>query len=170
VQFLRKLLDRILTIVFVVSGCLLGLGAVLYTFNSITRLFKYGVPWIEEYCIYTVVLMVFLMQAKLEMNDQQLSISFIADRVKNKPVFRRILSTVRGIVTITVYSILFYVGTAVIQQNLSYGVVSAILEFPMGIYFAAVNLSLALVIVYWIIYLFTKKWDPDEKGGVTDNV
>ncbi len=170
-QFFRKLLDKLLTIVFVISGCLLGLAAILYTFNSITRLFKHGVPWIEEYCIYTVVLMVFLMQARLEIRDQQLSISFLTDQVNNRPVARRILFTIRGIVTIFVYAVLFQVGTAVIQQNLSFGVVSPIIDFPMGIYFAAIDISLALVIVYWIIYLFTKKWEPENgRSGVSGNV
>ena len=164
-------MDKFLTIVLWISGFFLGVGAVLYTFNSITRLFKYGVPWIEEYCIYTIVLMVFLMQARLEVRNQQLSISFLADKVKDNPVFSRILFTIRGIVTILVYAVLFWVGIKVIQQNLSYGVVSPILEFPMWIYFTAVETGLALVIVYWVVYLFSNKWEPgDEEAEVIDNV
>ncbi|NLY71980.1 MAG: TRAP transporter small permease [Clostridiales bacterium] len=165
---IRGAMDKFLNALIVISTVFLGVALVLYTINSLARLFKVGVPWIEEYCIYSVVFIVFLIQAKLEFRDEHLSIAFLAEKVKNNPIPRRILFTIRGIVSIVVYVILFKEGLAVIQQNLSYGVVSPILSFPMGIYFTLINICFVLVIIYWIVHIFTKKWTRVDEQGVKE--
>jgi len=164
-------MDKFITIMVVISGCILGIGALLYTFNSITRLFKYSVSWIEELCIYSIVLMVFLMQAKLEFHNEQLSISVLADKLKNKPILKRILYTFKGVVTIFVCIVLFRVGLSVIKQNLTYGVLSPVLGFPMGLYFLLINICLMMVILCQFVNIFTKKIETeDDKKEVTENV
>jgi len=167
---IRRAMDKFLSVLIAISTLFLGISLVLYTINSLARLFKFGVPWIEEYCIYSVVFIVFLLQAKLEFRDEHLSIAFLAEKTKNNPIPRRILFTIRGIVSIAIYLILFREGLLVVQQNLSYGVVSPIISFPMGVYFTLINICFALVIIYWIVHIFTKKWTRDDDKGVNEYV
>lgn len=169
-MLLRKFIDGFITVIIGLSVCLLAVGAVLYAINSILRTMSLNVAWIEEYSIYSLVLVVFLMQSKLEFRDEQLSISILADKVKNKPIPRRIIFSIKGVITIAVYAVLFQTGLTVIKQNLFYGVVSPILAFPMGLYFVLVNICLALVVIYWIIHIFTKRWNPYEESEGFDNV
>lgn len=163
VEKLKLITDKFLLIVLVISGIFLGTSVLFYVLNCMMRyLFKAPLAWPEEYCTYIVVLMVFLMQCRLEFRDESLSIAVIWEKVKHKPVPRRVMFTVKMILTIIMSALLMYCGYNLTKQQMMYRSVLPVTRIPFSIYYGAITVCFILVIIVGIIHLFTKKFD--EKG------
>lgn len=164
---LREFTDKFLLIILIVSGLALGSSAVFYALNCLLRYaFKAPLAWPEEYCTYVIVLMVFLMQCRLEFRDESLSISVIWEKVKEKPIARRILYSFKGIVTIAMAALMTDIGFSLVEQQFTYGAVTPVMRIPFGIYYIAISISFALVAIVWVINLFTKQFDEEGKEDI----
>lgn len=162
---LKKITDKVLVVVLILSGFMLLSSVVCYTANCFMRyVVKAPLSWPEEYCTYIVVLMVFLMQCRLEFRDESLSIGVLWEKVKDRPVARRILFSFKGIVTIGVSLILAFIGKDLALQQFMYKAVTPVMRIPFGIYYAAIAICFLLVVLVWLIHLFTVDFDSAERS------
>jgi TRAP-type C4-dicarboxylate transport system permease small subunit len=152
-----------LTALAAISMVFIAVSAVLSTYNAITRsFFAFSSPWIEELSCYLCALMMFLMAPRLEFNDEQLSISFLNEKLKDRPIGKKLIFHVRGAVTIFLYAVLLDAGYRVVVRNLAIGSKSPVLHAPYGYLYAVVMISMILVVVYWIFHFFMEK---EGEGG-----
>ncbi len=166
INTLNKLVDKFLLIVLIVSGLFLASSAILYALNCFLRyVAKAPLPWPEEYCTYVIVLMVFFMQCRLEFREESLSIAVVWEKVKHRRIARRVLFTIKGVTTIVVAALMADIGFSLVDQQFAYNSVMPVMRIPFGIYYAAISVCFVLVVIVWLILLFTKRFDQIEKGG-----
>jgi TRAP-type C4-dicarboxylate transport system permease small subunit len=145
-----------------ISAVFIAVSALSSTYNAITRsFFAFSNPWIEELSCYLCALMMFLMAPRLEYLDEQLSISFLDEKLKAHTAARKLIFYIRGAVTVFLYAVLLNAGYRVVARNLSIGSKSPVLHMPYGWLYAIVMASMILVAVYWLFHFFLK----NERGG-----
>lgn len=160
IKRLEKITDKFLLIVLIVSGVILASSVIFYAMNCFLRYaVKSPLAWPEEYCTYVIVLMVFLMQCRLEFYDESLSIAVVWEKVKDKPVPRRILFTFKGIVTILISVLMAHIGRNLTIQQFDYNAVTPVMRIPLGVYYAAIDICFLLIVVVWIVHIFTKRFE-----------
>ena len=156
---LRRIAEIILKIVSAVSAVMLATSALFYVMNCYMRyVMKAPLAWPEEYCIYIVVLMTFLMQCRLEFYNEGLGIGFIDSLLVKSKLLRIFVTLAHAAVVFVVYAILLKVGHTVVQQQIRFGALSPVMRIHMGIYFSLINVCFILVIVFWVIRLFTQDY------------
>ncbi|MDR1246936.1 MAG: TRAP transporter small permease [Clostridiales Family XIII bacterium] len=159
---LRMLLNGGLTGLMAISTVFLAVSALLSTYNAIARsFFSFSSPWIEELCCYLCALMMFLMMPRLEYFDDQLSISFLNEKLKNHPAGKKLIFCVRGVITVFLYGILLNAGYSVVVRNLLISSKSPVMKVPYGQLYTVVMITVVLVIIYWVFHFFLK----NERGG-----
>ena len=146
-EHLRRITDKILNFTLGISAVILASSVVIYAFNSLLRSMKMAMPWPEEYCTYIVVIMVFLVQSKLEFHDEELTINALDSVANKKPWFNTVLHVFRYLFTILVVGVIFRSCVTVAQQNFQYKAVTPVMNFSMGIYFSLVAICFGLVIL-----------------------
>lgn len=161
---LRHVAEIILTVITVVCAILLASSVVFYAFNCFMRyVVRNPLPWPEEYCIYIVVLMVYVITCRMEFFEEELCIGIIDPLIKKSKIVRNVLFILHGLLTIFIMYQMYKIGTDVVAQQSRYGIVSPVMRIPMGIYFGLVNASFVLVIVFWVINLLTKDYNQVEE-------
>jgi TRAP-type C4-dicarboxylate transport system permease small subunit len=166
---LRRIADLCLKPIGWLSAVFLGTSAIVYAYNSVLRyVFKSAMPWPEEYCTYIVVLMLFLLQCRLEFYDEELAIGVLDNLTERYPVLKRVLFYFRCALTLVLFGILLNVCIAVTKTNFSYGVLSPVLRIPMGLYFLMTAVTFGLVMLFTLLNMIsTRKFliASQEKGG-----
>lgn len=160
---LRSITGKILTLSLWLSALILGSSVLIYAANSILRSFKMAMPWPEEYCTYIVVVMVFLLQGKLEFDGDALTIDILEGAAKRSLFFRRLLHLIRLVVTAGVGIVLFRTGVSVASQNFSYGSVSPVMNISMGIYFSIINVCFVLLIITSVVCFILRLCEKEEQ-------
>ncbi|MDR3294918.1 MAG: TRAP transporter small permease subunit [Clostridiales Family XIII bacterium] len=156
---LKKALNGGLTGLTAISVVFLAAAAILSTYNALARsFFSFSSPWIEELSCYLAALIMFLMAPRLEYMDEQLSISFLDEKLKAFPLGRRILFYIRGVLTLFLYAVLLRAGYKVVARNLQIGSKSPVLHVLYGQLYMIVLVALILVILYWVFHFFLKDW------------
>lgn len=165
---IRKVADIILQVVMVISAVMLTTSLIFYALNCFMRyVVRSPLPWPEEYCVYIVVLMVYFMQCKLEFHGEELCIGVLDNFINSSKAIRIIHTVFQGVVTIFLYCYLYVnAGLGVVAQQVSYGILSPVMRIPMGIYFNLVNICFLLVVIFWVINIFTKDYDKVEEKAV----
>lgn len=160
---LRKITEKALNAVIALSAVMLASSMLIYAYNCFMRYaVRAPMSWPEEYCTYIVVLMVFFMQCRLEFKDESLCIGLLDNMMEKNPVLERLLFYLRGVISLIVFGILLNVGVSVAKQNFFYGSISPVLKFSMGMYFALVDVCLALVMVFWVVNIITRRFGKTE--------
>jgi TRAP-type C4-dicarboxylate transport system permease small subunit len=154
---LRTILDRGLLTLTAISAAFIAAAALLSTYNAVTRsFFSFSSPWIEELSCYLCALTMFLMTPRLEYHDEQLSISFLDEKLKTRPPLRKLIFYIRGVVSVFLYIILLRAGYSVVERNLAIGSRSPVLRMPYGYLYTLVMIAVILVIIYWVFHFFLK--------------
>ena len=162
---LRRFSDVILWIVTAISAVMLTTSVLFYVMNCYMRyVMRAPLAWPEEYCIYIVVLMFYFIQCRLEFRNEGLGIGIIDAFLAKSKLLRIFATLFHGTVAIFVYVVLLNVGRTVVRQQIRFGVLSPVMRVPMSIYFSLINVCFILVILFWVIRLFTQ--DYDKMGEV----
>ena len=157
-SMLKTALNRGLLALTGISSLFIAVSAALSTYNALTRsFFAFSSPWIEELSCYLCALTMFLMAPRLEYLDEQLSISFLDEKLKSRPAWRRLIFYIRGVVTVCLYATLLRAGCNVVVRNLAIGSKSPVLQMPYGQLYMIVMLALILVIAYWAFHFFINR-------------
>lgn len=164
-ELLRRITDTVLNIILAISAIILASSVVIYAFNSFLRTLKMAMPWPEEYCTYIVVIMIFLVQSKLEFCNEELTINAL-DSVANKtPWLDKLLYVIRYLFTIVAVAIIFYTCVTVAQQNFQYKAVTPVMNVSMGLYFSLVAFSFGLVILTCAVSLILRLGQRGRANG-----
>lgn len=144
---------------FAVSAVLIAAATGFAAFNAITRFFlDLTFNWAEELCTYCVVLMVYLVIARLEFTGDQLCITAIDLWVKNATA-QRVLNYIRGILTGAALTILGWHGISVMLKAFKRHQVTYILRLPKGILYAVALGCLAITVLVWLVLMICNKGD-----------
>lgn len=108
------------------------------------------------------VIIMYLMQPRLEYEDQQLSIAILDEKLKNNPIARRIIFYIRGGVTLFIYILLIKAGFDVVRVNAGTQSATPIMHLPYAVLYSIVIVLMILVIVYWVFHFFLKDWREEK--------
>ena len=164
---LRGFAEIILRLVYILSAVMLGSSTFIYAVNGVVMRYVMRAPiaWTEEYCIYIVVLMTYLMQCRLEFYDQGIGMGVINIILPKSKALRIFVTLFNGAVVAFVYVILLNVGRTVVRQQIRFGTLLPIMKLPMAIYFGLINVCFALVLAFWVIRLFIHGFDMMEEAN-----
>lgn len=152
---MRKPLHMGTAVLTQISAVILLVCAILSAGNAISRyFFSVSSPFIEEFCTYGCVLLMFLMQPRLEYKDEQLSISVLDEKLAKFPAIRTVLFWFRGAVTLFIYFFIIRAGFEVIRMNVNNGASTPVMHFPYSILYGIVVAAMLLLVVYWIFHFF----------------
>jgi len=164
----RKLFNGFLGFVMAVCASMLAVSTLLSCINVFLRyVLGTSLPWADELSIYLAVVMIFIYQCKLEYEDDQLSISALIEKYKNKRIFIKAVYYLRTVITFVLYIILIRSGITVVNQHLMYNAATPVMRLPFSIITILVTIGLILVIIYWIaeLVLRPKKTIAEMEGG-----
>lgn len=163
---IRWFAEFFLWIIHAISALMLAASALAFVLNVYMRYIA-GAPlaWPEEFSLYIVVLMVYLMQCRLEFKNESLGIGIIDPLLAKSKPLRIFVALFHIVVVIVVFGILLNVGQTVVQQQIRFGALSPIMRIPMATYFNLINICFILIIVFWVIRLFTHNFDEHDYGG-----
>lgn len=138
-----------------IAGFLVFFSTLLSTAGAISRYsFKMPIVWIDEICVYAILLMVFLIMPELEYSNNQLTISailrFFGDRGHTVLIF------IRGVITMAASCILAYYGFVIAQRSIERMVLTPVIRFPKGIPYYIVASCFVLSVLVWIIIMLRK--------------
>lgn len=140
-----------------IAGAMIALASLMACINVVSRYcFHHSFAWAEELCTYMCTLVVFLVFAWLETEDQQLCIDLVTSTVKNKTVLL-VLYVLRGIVTLVITAILIRFGIAAILNAFNLGTVSFVLKLPRYIMYCVVVFGYVCVMLGWLSVLLLNK-------------
>lgn len=142
-----------------VSSVLLLVCTVLSTGNAVSRFaFSVSSPFVEEFCCIMAVIIMYLMQPRLEYKDEQLSIAILDEKLKGYPMARRVIFYIRGLVTLFIYVLLIKAGFDVVRVNAGTSSSTPVMHMPYAILYGIVVALLIVVVVYWLFHFFLKDW------------
>ena len=140
-----------------VAGALVLLAVILACVNVVSRYcFNHSFSWAEEFCTYLCTLVVFLVFAWLETEDQQLCIDLVTSTVKNKTVLL-VLYILRGIVTLVITALLIRYGVTALVKAYDMGTVTYVMKLPRYIMYGVVIFGYVCVMLGWLSVLFLNK-------------
>jgi len=162
--FIRKVFEFKLRIIGGIASIFIAISTILASINVFLRyLFGSSLPWADELSIYIIVMMVYIYQCKLEYDDDQLSISVLAEYFRNKPVILKSMYYVRMVVTVSLYGMLLNTAFKVVQQHWMYKGATPVMRMPFWILGLIVTIGLILVILAWIVKFLPEKKNKDTK-------
>jgi len=137
-----------------IAGIFIGVSTFLVAMNALLRyVFSHSLPWVDELSILLIILLIFIMQIRLEATNDQLSIDIIKPFLEKHPVINKIFSTIRWALTITLYFVIVKEGLGIIQQNYQLKSATPILELPQFFLYAIVAACMILTIITCIVNL-----------------
>ncbi len=162
-------MNRVISVMGAINRNLVRLGAIfifistlLAAVNAILRFtVGAGFPWSEELCSYLIVLSVFVLISYLEFTDKQLCIGVLNGFLKNESI-KRVITIVRGLITMGFMGMLAYYGVLVTQKAFSRMTVTFVLQMPRFILYGIVTACFILAILSWIVIIFFEKGDIKE--------
>lgn len=144
------------TLARIAGGCVLA-ASVLACINVFSRkCFNHSFSWAEELCTYVCTLVVFLVFAWLETEDQQLCIDLITSTVKNKTVLL-VLYVLRGLVTLVVTALLIKYGIDATATAFQLGTCTYVLKIPRFAMYCVVVFGYICVMLGWLSVIFLNK-------------
>ncbi len=136
-----------------ISAVLLALATGLVFLNIVFRdLFTAPIPWAEELSVLLLIMMIFVSQVFLEIENEQLAITFLSAKWRG-PLGRRILRTANGLIVIVVYGALTRAGLAIVITNYRLKSTTPVLQLPLFMIFSVVTAVAFLIVVNWVIEL-----------------
>lgn len=155
---IRKPLEAGMFTLTSISSVLLLVCTVLSAGNAISRFaFSVSSPFIEEFSCIMAVIIMYLMQPRLEYKDEQLSIAILDEKLKNFPAARRVIFYIRGLVTLFIYVLLIKAGFDVVRVNMGTQSSTPIMHLPYAVLYGIVTALLIVVVFYWIFHFFLKR-------------
>ena len=161
---LRRFAELILQVLTYLCAALLASSVIFYAVNCFMRYVVHApMTWPEEYCIYIVVLMVYLITCRMEFFGEELSIGIIDPLLEKSKFLSNVIFVLHGLLTMFIMYQLYKIGVDVVAMQNRYSIVSPVMRIPMSIYFGLVNASFVLVIVFWVINLLTRDYKQIEE-------
>ena len=152
-----KTIGKKSTDIVLILGAICLLTSVLaYGMNSILRFAKMPLSWPEEYCTYIIVFAVFLIQARLEFQDDELCIGVLEGLMKKHMWLNKVLYSIRYIVTGIMYVAIINVMVKIIKQNFAYGTVTPVLRVSFGIYYVMIAVCFGIALITIALKLVEK--------------
>lgn len=150
-------LDKINKFLLSVAAVFICVSTFFAAINAILRFtVGAGVPWSEELCSYLIVMLVFIAISYLEYTDKQLSIGILNNFLKND-LAKRVITIIRGLITMGFLGMLFYYGLEVTQKAYERNTVTFVLQMPRFILYGIVTVCFAIAIISWIVNIIIRK-------------
>lgn len=141
-----KFLVNLSRLLYLFSLILLCLYTTIAFINVIARyVFFKPYAWTEEITTFFFVLGVYLCQVNLEASNKQLSISFVAAKIKNKALLN-ILYVLKQVFIAAIFLLLIKEAIPVIERNYLFDTSTVILRIPMWPLYTVVAFIMLFVV------------------------
>ena len=140
-----------------VAITLLSIATVLTCINAFGRyVFNYVIFGSEEFCTYSVIIMVFLLFPVMEAEGRNIKVDILENMASSKKL-KNAAFIIRGLFTIGICGAVAYYGWRVTRTAYIYQSASPTLKIPKDVVFAITAGSFSLAVLIWICILLINK-------------
>ncbi len=125
-----------------------------------------SISWFDELARYCMVYLTLLATEAGLRDGSQIAISAVTDRCP--PVLRRVLQIVVKIIIIGFSIAIFYTSLDLVQMQMRSGQISAAMNLPMWVPYAALPLCFGVIAIVQVLALFALCAAPLNAGSAVD--
>lgn len=156
----KRITDSVYNALSNVGTCGYIFATMLVAANTISRyVLKHSIFGAEELSAYVVLLTAFLLFPCQEAKNKHLAVEIFSEKCKNKRLVE-IVYTLRGILSIVIFSVVAYNGAKVVATAAKYGAASPTLHIPKVFVFGITDAAWIMAVVVWLLILFVNKRRP----------
>ena len=166
-----SLTDKLDGVLLLISALFLLAATILAVANAIVRFARLGnITWAEELNTLLVIILVFLAQPALELNDNQLVIGILQGALKSQNA-KRFFVILRGVITMAIIGFLLFYCIRVTGTAAKYNYVTSVLFVPRKYLYGCIIVAFAITLISWLVTIFCRNGNFSQDGvdlGVVD--
>jgi TRAP-type C4-dicarboxylate transport system permease small subunit len=156
---IMKFLNTLTTATDTLSMIFLCICTLTAFVNTVMRyIFLSPLRWSEELCVISLVFMVYFSLPRLEHQNEHLSMTALYNIFP--PVLKKIVNTLRSLVTIGIVSWLGKAGIDVVRRNFVSETYTQVLDLPYGLIYAVIPLAFLVILIVRLLNITAK--NPGE--------
>ena len=156
---IMKVLNTLTSATDVVSMVFLCICTLTAFVNAVMRyIFLAPLRWSEELCVISLIAMVYMSIPRLEHKNEHLCMTALYNIFP--PVIKKIVNTLRSLVTIGIVAWLGKAGLDVVSRNFVSNTRTQVLDWPSGLIYAVIPLAFLIILIVRLLNITAK--DPED--------